>query len=161
MEMLLEIGDVKNVEPYIEAALAAKKRIMGFGHRVYKTTVDPRVAYLREMLQEICLQLGNSHFFHLPVALAATVHEKKGLFPNVDFFAAPLLYTLGIPVELFTTVFATSRVAGWTAHVMEQYDNNRLLRDKPYVPVDRRNGHFGHSAKEETGIETESMVSRN
>jgi citrate synthase len=170
MEMLLEIGDVKNVEPYIEAALAAKKRIMGFGHRVYKTTVDPRVAYLREMLQEICLQLGNSHFFHLPVALAATVHEKKGLFPNVDFFAAPLLYTLGIPVELFTTVFATSRVAGWTAHVMEQYDNNRLLRplsqyvgdrDKPYVPLDRRNGHFGHSAKEETGIETESMVSRN
>ena len=152
MEMLLEIGDVENVEPYIAAALAAKKRIMGFGHRVYKSTMDPRVTYLREMLRDICLQSGDSHFFDLPEVVSATVHEKKGLFPTVDFFAAPLLYTLGIPVQFFTPFFAASRVVGWTAHVMEQYSNNRLLRplsqyvgavDMPYVPIERRNGHLG------------------
>jgi citrate synthase len=150
MEMLLEIGDVSNVEPYISAALAAKKRIMGFGHRVYKRTVDPRVIHLREMLHEVCIRSGNCHFYHLPVVVAATVKEKKGLYPNVDFFAAPLLYALGIPVDLFTPVFATSRVVGWAAHVMEQHKSNRLLRplsqyvgawDRPYVPIERRNGH--------------------
>jgi len=150
MEMLLEIGDVDNVEPYITAALAAKKRIMGFGHRVYKSTMDPRSVYLREMLHEICIQSDKCQLYHLSVAVAETVKAKKGLYPNVDFFAAPLLYMLGIPVDLFTPLFATSRVAGWTAHVMEQYDNNRLLRplsnyvgalEKPYVSIERRNGH--------------------
>jgi citrate synthase len=149
MEMLLEIGDVRYVEPYVEDALAAGKRIMGFGHRVYKTTADPRVAYLREMLYEVCLELGDLHFYHLPMAVAATVTRKKGLYPNVDFFAAPLLYMLGIPLEMFPAVFAASRVAGWTAHVMEQHKNNRLLRplaryvgvlDRSYVPLERRNG---------------------
>lgn len=150
MEMLLDIGDIDSVEPYIAAKLAAKERIMGFGHRVYKKAMDPRVIFLREMLHELCLRSGDCHFYHLPVVVASTVRKKKGLYPNVDFFAAPLLYTLGIPVDLFTAVFATSRVAGWTAHVMEQYKNNRLLRplsqyvgalDQPYVPIDRRNGH--------------------
>ena len=151
MEMLLEIGSIENAESYIEAALAAKKRIMGFGHRVYKTGMDPRVIYLREMLHEVCMRLGNCHFYHLPVVVASIVKEKKGLHPNVDFFAAPLLYTLGIPVNLFTPVFAASRVAGWTAHVIEQYENNRLLRplsnyvgptDRSYVPIEQRNGHL-------------------
>jgi citrate synthase len=151
MEMLLEIGSIENAEPYIEAALAAKKRIMGFGHRVYKTGMDPRVIYLREMLHEVCMHLGNCHFYHLPVVVASIVKEKKGLHPNVDFFAAPLLYTLGIPVNLFTPVFAASRVAGWTAHVIEQYENNRLLRplsnyvgpvDRSYVPIEQRDGHL-------------------
>jgi citrate synthase len=150
MEMLLEIDDVGNVEPYIEAALSEKKRIMGFGHRVYRTTMDPRVFYLRETLHEVCIRSGNCHFYHLPVVVASVVKEKKGLFPNVDFFAAPLLYTLGIPLNMFTPVFAASRIAGWTAHVMEQYENNRLLRplsqyvgelDKPYIPIEGRNGH--------------------
>jgi citrate synthase len=147
MEMLLEIGDVDNVEPYITAALAAKKRIMGFGHRVYRNTMDPRSVYLRKMLRELCTQSGDGHLYHLAIAVSETVWEKKRLFPNVDFFAAPLLHTLGIPVDLFTPVFATSRVAGWTAHVMEQYENNRLLRPlsnyvgsahRPYVPLEER-----------------------
>jgi citrate synthase len=151
MEMLLEIGDVEHVEPYIAAALAAKERIMGFGHRVYKRTIDPRVIYLRDMLHQLCMQSNDCHFYHLPVVVAATVRAKKGLHPNVDFFAAPLLYALGIPVDLFTPVFATSRIVGWTAHVMEQYENNRLLRplseyagalDRPYIPIERRNGHL-------------------
>ena len=147
MEMLLEIGDVDNVEPYITAALAEKRRIMGFGHRVYKHTLDPRSVYLRKMLRELCTQSGDGHLYRLAIDVADTVWEKKRLYPNVDFFAAPLLHTLGIPVDLFTPVFATSRVAGWTAHVMEQYENNRLLRplsqytgplEKPYVPIEER-----------------------
>jgi citrate synthase len=151
MEMLLEIGAVDNVEPYITTALAAQRRIMGFGHRVYKSTMDPRATLLREMLGELCTQPGDGHLYRLAMAVAKTVEEKKGLYPNVDFFAAPLLYTLGIPVDLFTPMFATSRIAGWTAHVMEQYENNRLLRPlsryvgalgTPYVPIERRNGHF-------------------
>jgi citrate synthase len=150
MDMLLEIGDIDSAGPYITAKLAAKERIMGFGHRVYKTTMDPRVIFLREVLHELCLRSGDCYFYHLPVVVASIVRKEKGLYPNVDFFAAPLLYTLGIPVELFTAVFATSRVAGWTAHVMEQYKNNRILRplseyvgvlDRPYVPMERRNGH--------------------
>lgn len=151
MEMLLEIGDVDTVEPYITAALAANKRIMGFGHRVYKRTMDPRSVHLREMLREVCAQSGDGQLYHLAMTVAETVKAKKGLYPNVDFFAAPLLYALGIPVDLFTPLFAVSRIAGWTAHVMEQYDNNRLLRplsnyvgvlEKPYVPIERRNGHL-------------------
>jgi citrate synthase len=149
MEMLLEIGELDNVEPYIKAALAAKKRIMGFGHRVYKNVIDPRAVVLREMLYELCMQTGNCHFYHLAVAVAAVVKEQKGLDPNVDFYAAPLLYALGIPLDLFTPVFAASRIAGWTAHTMEQCENNRLLRPlsryvgevgKPYVPIWKRNG---------------------
>jgi citrate synthase len=152
MEMLLEIGELDNVEPYIKAALAAKKRIMGFGHRVYKNVIDPRAIVLREMLYELCMQTGNCHFYYLSTAVAEVVKEQKGLDPNVDFYAAPLLYTLGIPLDLFTPIFATSRIVGWTAHVMEQCENNRLLRPlsqyvgdvgKPYVPVEERNGHPG------------------
>jgi len=155
MEMLLEIGDVANVEPYITAALAAKRRIMGFGHRVYKRTMDPRAVYLREILHQVCTQSGDGQLYHLAMAVVETVEAKTGLYPNVDFFAAPLLYTLGIPVDLFTPLFATSRIAGWTAHVMEQYDNNRLLRpishyvgalEKPYVPIGRRDGHLDANA---------------
>jgi citrate synthase len=147
MEMLLEIGDVDNVETYITAALTAKTRIMGFGHRVYRNTLDPRSVYLRRTLRELCTQSGDGHLYDLATAVTETVWEKKRLYPNVDFFAAPLLYTLGIPVDLFTPVFATSRVAGWTAHVMEQYENNRLLRPlssyvgsahRPYVPLEER-----------------------
>jgi citrate synthase len=150
MEMLLEIGDVDNVEPYIAAALAAGKRIMGFGHRVYRNAMDPRSKYLREMLHEVCIQSGECKLYHLSIAVTEIVESKKGLRPNVDFFAAPLLHTLGIPVDLFTPVFATSRVAGWTAHVMEQYEHNRLIRplshyvgslETSYVPIERRDGH--------------------
>jgi citrate synthase len=158
MEMLLEVGDVDNVEPYITAALAANRRIMGFGHRVYKHTLDPRSVYLRKMLRELCTKTRNGHLYHLTVAVSETMWEKKRLYPNVDFFAAPLLYTLGIPVDLFTPVFATSRIAGWTAHVMEQYENNRLLRplshyagsaNTPYVPIEQRNGCISGTANDD------------
>jgi citrate synthase len=148
MEMLTEIQDVENVEPYITNALNSKRLIMGFGHRIYKT-VDPRAIHLRAMLREVCTQTGEHSWCTLAQAVADAVEEKKGLYPNVDFFAAPLLHVLGVPVHMFTAAFAMSRVAGWTAHVMEQYSDNRLLRPlsayvgpaaRAYVPMEQRNG---------------------
>ncbi len=147
MEMMLEIGEIERVEPYIKEALAAKKRIMGFGHRVYKKAPDPRSAYLRGRLYELCADLQDFHFYNLATAIAETVEAQKGLYPNVDFYAAPMLYLVGIPLELFVTIFAISRIPGWTTHVMDQYGNNRLLRplseyvgpeDCAYVPIDQR-----------------------
>ena len=149
MEMLLGIGEVDNVEPYISAALAAKKRIMGFGHRIYKT-IDPRSSYLKDIARELLNESEDSRILELAEEVVRVVGEQKpGLYPNVDFYTGPLLYSLGIPVELFTSVFVLSRVAGWTAHVIEQYENNRLLRpistyigyrDRDYVPMAYRNG---------------------
>jgi len=150
MKMLVEIGNIDNVEPYITAALEAKKRIMGFGHRLYKV-IDPRAIYLRQMLTDICVASEDPKWGRLAQNVAEVVEEKKGLYPNVDFFSAPLFYMMGIPIHLFTPIFAMSRVAGWTAHVMEQYAHNRLLRPvsayvgpetKPYVPMSNRNGQF-------------------
>jgi citrate synthase len=147
MQMMLEIGDIDNVESYIDAALQAKKRIMGFGHRVYKTAADPRSAYLRGKLYELCAELGDFHFYNLATSIAETVENRKGLYPNVDFYAAPLLYLVGIPLELFVSIFAISRVPGWTAHIMEQYENNKLIRpdaayvgshNLTYVPIEKR-----------------------
>jgi citrate synthase len=146
MEMMLDIDRVDNVEQYITAALAAKQRIMGFGHRVYRT-IDPRAAYLRGIVCEVDAQAEDPRWCELSLKIAETVEAKKGLYPNVDFFTAPLLYTLGIPLNLFTPVFAISRIAGWTAHVMEQYGDNRLIRpmanyvgpaERPYVPLSER-----------------------
>ncbi|MFN2134095.1 MAG: citrate/2-methylcitrate synthase [Anaerolineae bacterium] len=147
MEMLLEIGSIDNARPYIASALAAKKRIMGFGHRVYRGKADPRSVYLRAMLRELGEQKGDQSLCDLAVAVADTVEEMKGLYPNVDYYTAPLLYLLDIPLDLFTPVFAISRIAGWTAHIMEQYEHNRLLRpvssyvgpvDRDYVPIGER-----------------------
>jgi citrate synthase len=152
MEMLLEIGSIENVRPYIASALAAKKRIMGFGHRVYKGKADPRSVYLRAMLKELAEQKGDLSLYDLAVTVADTVEEMKGLYPNVDYYTAPLLYLLGIPLDLFTPVFAVSRIAGWTAHIMEQYEHNRLLRpvssyigpiDRDYVPIGERLDGYG------------------
>jgi citrate synthase len=147
MEMLLEIGDEENVERYITEALVAKKRIMGFGHRVYKT-IDPRAIYLRDMACALEAEAENPHWCHLSLRVEETVEaKKKGIYPNVDFFSAPLLYTLGVPLSLFTPIFAISRVIGWTAHVMEQYEDNRLIRplsnyvgpaQRSYVPIAER-----------------------
>jgi citrate synthase len=147
MQMMLEIGDVANVESYILDALARKERIMGFGHRVYRGAPDPRSAYLRGRLYELCAELGDFHFYELATTIAETVEAKKGLYPNVDFYAAPVLYLLGIPLSLFVPVFAASRVPGWTAHVMEQHANNRIIRplsayvgpeNRTYLPIDQR-----------------------
>ena len=146
MEMLQEIGDLERVEPYIEAALAQKKRIMGFGHRVYKT-MDPRARALRGVVCEMDSQLEDPRWCRLAIRVMEVMEERKGLYPNVDFFTAPLLYSLGIPLDLFTPIFALSRVAGWAAHVLEQYENNRLIRPlaryvgpepRPYRPLAER-----------------------
>ncbi len=147
MQMMLEIGDAANAESYISDALARKERIMGFGHRVYRGAPDPRSAYLRGRLYELCAEMGDFHFYELATAIAETVEAKKGLYPNVDFYAAPVLYLLGIPLSLFVPVFAASRIPGWTAHVMEQQTNNRIIRplsayvgpeNRTYLPIEQR-----------------------
>jgi citrate synthase len=130
MEMLLEIGDEARVDAYIGAALEAKKRIMGFGHRVYKT-MDPRAIQLRTMVCTLEAEAKNPKWCHLALAVEEAMSERlPNLYPNVDFYSAPTLYTLGIPTNLFTPIFAISRVAGWTAHVLEQYQDNRLIRPR-------------------------------
>ena len=147
MKMMMEIGDVSNVEPYVDDALARKQRIMGFGHRVYRQAADPRSAYLRGRLYELCAAADDFHYYELATAIAETVEARKGLYPNVDFYAAPVLLLAGVPLELFVTVFAISRIPGWTAHIMEQQAKNRLIRPLAaytgpehltYKPMDER-----------------------
>jgi citrate synthase len=102
---------------------------MGFGHRVY-TAGDPRAAILRGMAEAACRESGDAKWFDMAVKLHARIHEAKKLIPNVDFYSAPLFYSIGIPVDLFTPVIATSRIAGWSANLLEQYDDNRLIRPR-------------------------------
>jgi citrate synthase len=146
MRTLLEIGRLDNVDPWTERALAERRRLMGFGHRVY-TAGDPRAAILRGMAEEACRQSGQAMWYEMAVALHGRVHAAKRLIPNVDFYAAPLFYSIGIPVDLFTPVIAAARVAGWTANLIEQYEDNRLIRPRadyrgpgrrPFTPLARR-----------------------
>ena len=127
MEMMLEIGEPDRVEEFIDRALADGKRIMGFGHRVYKT-MDPRAKMLRSMLGELSHNGSDPRWAHVAMRIQEVVAERKQLSPNVDFYAGAMMYMLGVPLNVFTPVFACSRVAGWTAQVMEQYANNRLIR---------------------------------
>ena len=129
MRMLLEIGEVGNVEKFVEQALATRRRLMGFGHRVYKAG-DPRAAILKGMAEEACSQSGQFKWFAMAVKLHERIHAAKGLIPNVDFYSAPLFYSLGIPVDLFTPVIAAGRIAGWTANIIEQHADNRLIRPR-------------------------------
>jgi citrate synthase len=146
MRTLLEIGEVERVDPFVDTALAAKRRLMGFGHRVYKAG-DPRAAILKGMAEEACRQSREPKWYDMAIRLHAKVNAAKGLIPNVDFYSAPLFYSLGIPVDLFTPVIAAGRIAGWTANLLEQYDDNRLIRPRaeyigparrPWVPIDAR-----------------------
>ena len=146
MRTLIEIGRVDNVDAFTDKALAEKRRLMGFGHRVY-TAGDPRAAVLRGMAEEACRQSGHAMWYDMAVKLHARVNAAKKLIPNVDFYSAPLFYSIGIPVDLFTPVIAASRIAGWTANLLEQYDDNRLIRPRAdykgpgrraFVPLDRR-----------------------
>jgi citrate synthase len=146
MRTLIEIGRVNNVDPWADKALAEKRRLMGFGHRVY-TAGDPRAAILRGMAEAACRESGDAKWFDMAVKLHARIHEAKKLIPNVDFYSAPLFYSIGIPVDLFTPVIATSRIAGWSANLLEQYDDNRLIRPRAdykgpgrrsFVPVEKR-----------------------
>lgn len=145
-EMLSEIDNIERVEEDIKDRLSRKQKIMGFGHRVYKTE-DPRATVLRELARALGERKGETKWFDISERIYEVVHAEKGLFPNVDFYAAAVYHSLGIPKELFTCVFAASRMAGWTAHAREQYSNNRLIRPesdyigpdpRPYVDVAQR-----------------------
>ena len=146
MRMLLEIGTPKRLEAYLDDALAAKRKVMGFGHRVYKEG-DPRAAILKRMSQELAYETGQPELYEMSAAIEEIMHERKGLIPNVDFYSATVYYSMGIPIDLFTPVFAASRVSGWCAHVLEQYSNNRIYRPRGkyvgpaglhYIPIDDR-----------------------
>lgn len=129
MRMLLRIGDVENTETYLAGALERKERIMGFGHRVYRTE-DPRATHLRKMSEQLGQSTGQSRWYEMSRRIEIYIKEHKGLNANVDFYSASVYYMMGIPIDLDTPLFACSRVAGWTSHVLEQYDNNRLIRPR-------------------------------
>jgi citrate synthase len=131
--MLQKIGSLEAVEADVKGRLARKEKIMGFGHRVYKTE-DPRATVLRELARDLAARKGDAKWFEMSERIYEVVKAEKNLYPNVDFYAASVYHYLGIPTELFTTVFAASRMAGWTAHAREQYKNNRLIRpDSEYI----------------------------
>lgn len=127
MRMLLEINDESKAGEWITEALASKKKIMGFGHRVYKTE-DPRATHLRRMSEQLGDETGQPQWFRMSRTIEGVVLEQKGLYPNVDFYSASAYYMMGIPLDLFTPIFAMSRMVGWTAHVIEQQADNRLIR---------------------------------
>jgi citrate synthase len=127
IHMLEEIGSEANVDPWLEDALAQKKKIMGIGHRVYKV-LDPRAPHLRNMAVKLTEQLGEPKWIRMSERIASVMKERKGLNANVDFYSATVYYSLGIPTDMFTPIFAISRTAGWTAHVLEQLADNRLYR---------------------------------
>ncbi|GGG20855.1 citrate synthase [Paenibacillus abyssi] len=146
MVMLEEIGSFENVESYINDKLNNKEKIMGFGHRVYKNG-DPRAKHLQKMSRELGKLTGNMELYEMSVKIEELVTGQKGLKPNVDFYSASVYTTLKIPRDLFTPIFAISRLSGWTAHILEQYENNRLIRPRAeytgpasqsYVPINER-----------------------
>ena len=127
IKMLQEIGAPDQVDVYVENALANKQKIMGIGHRVYKT-LDPRAPHLRKMAQKLSSKLGEAKWIEMSDRIAELMYERKHLNANVDFYSATVYYSLGIPTDLFTPIFAIARTAGWTAHVLEQLSDNRLIR---------------------------------
>ena len=129
MQTLLEIGSLDNVGPWLEKAFAEKRKIMGFGHRVYRTE-DPRATHLREMSRVLTNQAGLGEFYEMSRELEDQMIARKGINPNVDFYCATVYYALGIPIDLYTPLFAMGRMGGWTAHVMEQHGDNRLIRPR-------------------------------
>ncbi len=147
IHMLQEIGSEENVDAWVENALEQKKKIMGIGHRVYKV-LDPRAPHLREMAIVLSNQLGEPKWIRMSERIATIMRERKGLNANVDFYSATVYYSMGIPTDMFTPVFAIARASGWTGHVMEQLADNRLYRPlseytgpavgKGYTPVDQR-----------------------
>jgi len=150
MKMLLELGQTASgdrVDDVIRGKLARKEKIPGFGHRVYKTE-DPRATHLRQMSRELGKRSGNTAWFDMSQRIEALVKGEKKLNPNVDFYSASTYYALGIPLDLYTPIFAVSRISGWTAHVLEQYANNRLIRPRAdytgpafpqrFIPLEQR-----------------------
>ncbi len=146
IKMLQEIGSLDKVDAYVENALANKQKIMGIGHRVYKV-LDPRAPHLKRMAQKLTAELGETKWIDMSERIAALMLERKNLNANVDFYSATVYYSLGIPTDLFTPLFAIARTAGWTAQVLEQLEANRLIRPRAkyvgaeglkFVPVAER-----------------------
>lgn len=151
MRMLVEIGSFEKVDNYVNQKLAAGEKIMGIGHAVYRTE-DPRATHLRKMSKEIGKRQGDTKWFDMSyrieeLVVAEMTRKEKPIRPNVDFYSASTYYMLGIPIDLYTPIFAVSRISGWTAHVLEQYANNKLIRPRSeytgemelkYIPIDRR-----------------------
>jgi len=146
MKMCYEINSLDEVEAYIQSMLDDKKKIMGFGHRVYRTE-DPRTKHLREIAERLSHQRDTLVIYNKCKKIETTVHQKKGIFPNVDFYAAIVMHALGVPSEFFTSFFASSRVTGWVAHVLEQYEDAVLIRPtskyideygREFIPIEKR-----------------------
>jgi len=146
MKMLMDIGSEENVEAYIREKLDNKEKIMGFGHRVYRQG-DPRAKHLREMSKKLTTLRGEEKWYNMSEKIESIVTGEKKLPPNVDFYSASVYHSLGIDHDLFTPIFAVSRTSGWTAHILEQYANNRLIRPRAeyngpdkqkYVPLNER-----------------------
>jgi citrate synthase len=150
MKMLLELGETATgdrVDDFVRGKFARKEKISGFGHRVYRTE-DPRATHLRQMSKDLGKRAGSTAWFDISQRIEALVIAEKKINPNVDFYSASMYYTLGIPIDLYTPIFAVSRMSGWTAHILEQYANNRLIRPRadytgptypqPFVPLEQR-----------------------
>jgi citrate synthase len=150
MKMLIELGQdatPERIESHVRGKFARKEKISGFGHRVYRTE-DPRATHLRRMSKELGEKAGNTKWFEMSERIEALVRSEKKLYANVDFYSASTYYTMGIAIDLYTPIFAVSRISGWTAHVLEQYANNRLIRPRAdytgpaypqtWVPLDQR-----------------------
>lgn len=146
MLMLKQIGDMPRARTWLEEALQNKQKVMGFGHRVYKNG-DPRAKILRAMSDKLTAKMGEHKWYEMSDLLDDAMQNKKGLLPNVDFYSATVYYSMGIPIDLYTPIFAVSRVSGWIAHVMEQWTNNRIYRPRGkwtgkeglnWTPVDKR-----------------------
>jgi citrate synthase len=146
MKMLIEIGDPDKVDTWVDKALAEKRKIMGIGHAVYKTE-DPRATWLRRYSKEMADKTGETKWYEMSEKIEKIMHDKKGMYPNVDFYSASTYYLMGIPLDLYTPIFAVSRISGWTGHILEQYGNNKLIRpraeyigkrDQKYVPINER-----------------------
>ena len=147
MLMLKKIGTKENAQKFVQAALEAKEKVMGIGHRVYKNG-DPRAAILRKISDQLTARINQHHLYEMSVLIDETMNREKGLMPNVDFYSATVYYSMGIPTDLFTPIFAVSRIAGWLAHAQEQYANNRIYRPRgqwtgpknlKWVPIEQRN----------------------
>jgi citrate synthase len=147
IRMLLSTKSADEAVEKVKKDLSNKVKIAGFGHRVYRT-VDPRAIHLKKMSEELGQRTGHRELYEKSARVEQTVHELKGLNANVDFYSASTYYSLGIPVDLFTPIFAVSRMSGWTAHILEQYRNNRLIRPRAdyqgaadgqkWAPIDQR-----------------------
>jgi len=147
IRMLLEVGDAEKAVERVHAMLARKAKIPGFGHRVYRTE-DPRATHLRAFSEELGKRTGQENLYLMSKRVEETIRQEKKLNANVDFYSASTYYSLGIPIDLFTPIFAISRMSGWTAHILEQYHNNRLIRPRaeykgntdgmPWIPMENR-----------------------